>query len=113
MENFHPKFEQNQNGNGTTNGRKSQEIKPQKERVEGKTHRVQLDFSAEAYEKLNELKEHLHVSSSAEVIRDGLGMIQLAINHKEKGDKILIEREDGSQAEVIFSFFPPDESSEK
>ena len=67
-------------------------------------YRVQLDFSEEAFAELNELQEKLNASSRAEVVRNALGVLRWVTNHLLEGDKIFVERKDGTHSEVEFPF---------
>ena len=73
--------------------------------TDGKYRRVQLDFSEEAFNDLNELQKKLNASSRAEVIRNALGILRWATNHLLKGNKIKVERKDERElVEVEFPF---------
>ncbi|TSC61975.1 MAG: hypothetical protein G01um101448_679 [Parcubacteria group bacterium Gr01-1014_48] len=71
----------------------------------GKYHRVQLDFSEEAFEELETLKKRLSASSRAEVVRAALGVLKWAVNHSEEGNKIQVARKaDNKVVGVEFPF---------
>ena len=57
--------------------------------------RVQLDFSADSLERLEQLKERVGASTRAEVIRQALRLYEWFINETEPDSTILIlDRED-------------------
>jgi len=65
--------------------------------------RIQFDFTEEAARELDELKR-ITGSSRAEVVRQGLRMLQWTIEQiYDNKAKILVEK-DGFQREVIFPF---------
>jgi hypothetical protein len=68
-------------------------------------HRVQLDFSDEAFEELEALQRNLGATSRAEVVRDALGILRWAVHHLREGNAIIVERKDGERVEVEFPFF--------
>ena len=67
-------------------------------------YRVQLDFSEEAFEELNSLQEKTNASSRAEVVRNALGVLKWATKNLREGNKIVVERKDGTHVEVEFPF---------
>ena len=76
--------------------------------MEGQTakekYRVQLDFTEEAFAELAALQEKLNASSRAEVVRNSLGILKWVTNNLAEGNKIFVERKDGTRAEVEFPF---------
>ncbi len=66
-------------------------------------HRIQFNFTKEALEELDELKESAFAPSRAEVIRWGLRLVQWVIEQSRNGTKIIIEK-DGALREVNFPF---------
>jgi len=66
--------------------------------------RVQLDFSEPAFEELENLRIRLNAASRAEVVRNALGVLRWATNHLSAGNKILVEKKDGSRVEADFPF---------
>ena len=67
-------------------------------------YRVQLDFSEEAFNELNQLRENLNASSRAEVVRNAIGVLRWVTSHLRAGNKIVVEKKDGKLAEVDFPF---------
>jgi metal-responsive CopG/Arc/MetJ family transcriptional regulator len=67
-------------------------------------YRVQLDFSEEALHELNDLQKKLHASSRAEVVRNALGVLRWVTNHLNAGDKIIVEKANGTKSDVEFPF---------
>ena len=64
--------------------------------------RVQFDFTIEAYNELQALKERLRASSRAEAVRIALGVLRWVLEQHSAGNKILVEKQDGNLQEVIF-----------
>ncbi len=65
---------------------------------------VQLSLSAEAFEKLTDLKEKLGVASKTEVVRLGLGVLSWIVEELSENHKILVERAPGHTAELAFPY---------
>lgn len=69
-----------------------------------KKSRVQLDFSQDAFNGLNELVERTGASSRAEIIRYALGFLKWACDKTEAGYKISAIK--GKEAiEPVFPFY--------
>jgi len=66
--------------------------------------RVQFDFTIEAYNELQALKERLRASSRAEAVRIALGVLRWVLEQHSAGNKILVEKQNGDQQEVVFPF---------
>lgn len=73
----------------------------------GQYRRVQLDFSEEAFNELEEMQKRLHASSRAEVLRLGLGLLRWLESHINEGHKIKVEKREGELTEVEFAFLTP------
>ena len=72
-----------------------------------KKHRVQLDFSEEAFHELNDLKEKLRAPSRAEVIRNALGVLKWMYKKKvEQGLDVVAIGSDERVLEPEFPFLP-------
>jgi hypothetical protein len=67
-------------------------------------YRVQLDFCEEAFHELNGLQKKIHASSRAEVVRNALGVLRWVTNHLIAGNKIVVEKADGTRSDVEFPF---------
>lgn len=67
-------------------------------------YRVQLDLSEEAFQELNALQKTLRASSRAEVVRNALGVLRWVTKHLIAGDKMVIEKADGTKSNVEFPF---------
>lgn len=65
--------------------------------------RIQFEFSDAAVKELDSLKEILNAKSRGEVVNHALGVLRWLANEKyEKKNKIVLERNDSSQVEVVF-----------
>jgi hypothetical protein len=53
-------------------------------------HRVQLDFTPEAFERLRTLRERSEAQTNAEVVRNALRILEWFITEKEKGARIQV-----------------------
>jgi hypothetical protein len=67
-------------------------------------YRVQLDFSEEAFNELNDLQKKLNATSRAEVVRNALGVLRWVTNHLSAGNKIVVEKKNGEKSDVEFPF---------
>ena len=72
--------------------------------------RVQFDFTPDALQTLDVLKEKLSLSSRAEVIRYALKVLQWILDQIEADAKILVEK-NGRAQEVVFPFLNVKERS--
>lgn len=63
-------------------------------------HRVQLDFSEEALEGLDTLKDELHSASRTEVLRRALALLHYAAKAEKEGGSLVIELKDGTKETV-------------
>jgi metal-responsive CopG/Arc/MetJ family transcriptional regulator len=69
--------------------------------------RVQLDFSEEAFNELNDLVSKLHAPSRAEVIRNALGVLKWMYKKKvEQGLDVVAIGTDERVFEPEFPFLP-------
>lgn len=65
--------------------------------------RIQFEFSDAAVKELDTLKEILNAKSRGEVVNHALGVLRWLANEKyEKKSKIVLEKNDSSQVEVVF-----------
>lgn len=71
--------------------------------------RVQFDFTAEALQTLDGLKDRLNVSTRADVIRYSLRVLDWVLSTIESNGKILVEK-DGRQQEIVFPFIRQQEA---
>lgn len=65
--------------------------------------RVQFDFTEEALQTLDQLKEKLSLSSRADVIRYSLRVLSWTLEQLQSDAKILVEK-NGKAQEVVFPF---------
>lgn len=77
------------------------ESSPDEEGV--KRHRVQLDFSPEAYERLNRIRTRFDAATSAEVVRNALRLYDWFLEQTSKGAKFQIV-DNGDVKEIEFFF---------
>lgn len=68
--------------------------------IEDKLHKVVIDFSPEAYKSLTKMRERAGAVFNAEVFRTALRLYDWYLEHKEKGHKILVDRNDGKIVEI-------------
>lgn len=62
--------------------------------------RITADLTPEAYEVLSEVAKQLH-TSKADVLRRSLGLINFLLKEKEKGYKLILESQSGSDRKEI------------
>jgi hypothetical protein len=81
------------------------DFKPAEERPKSMAkNRLQFDFSDEALEQLDELKDATGAPTRAEVIRQALRMLQWTVEQVRDEDATVIVEKNGRQREVIFPF---------
>ena len=68
-------------------------------------YRVQLDFSAAAFEELEALKRETGAGTRANTVRYAMQILQWVINQFHDGADILIQK-DGKLSGVVFPFLP-------
>ncbi len=66
-------------------------------------HRLQLDFSPEAFEKIEALRNKADIRSNSELVRNSLRLYEWFIEQLNNNHKILVSKEDGVK-EVEFFF---------
>ena len=66
--------------------------------------RLQIDFSERAYNDLSELQELLDARSKSEVIRTSLGLLRWLLDESESGNRLMLQKPDGSSERVVFHF---------
>ena len=69
-----------------------------------KKERVQLDFSTESLERLDELKEKIGASTRAEVVRQALRLFEWFVNETEPSSTIRITNGDGETTSMFKAF---------
>ena len=69
-----------------------------------KKERVQLDFSTEALERLDELKEKTGASTRAEVVRQALRLYEWFVNETEPNSTIRITNSQGETTSMFKAF---------
>lgn len=67
-----------------------------------KIHRVQIDFSENAYDKLLKLKEDAEAETVSSLIRDALGLYDWFIQEKKQGSELLV-RKNGEVEKIVFN----------
>jgi hypothetical protein len=60
----------------------------QKDERKGDTKRIQFEFSADALERMEKLKEKTHARSYAELIRDSLRAYEWMVDEKAAGHDV-------------------------
>lgn len=66
-------------------------------------HRLQLDFSQEAYERLAQIKEKSEARTNAEVVRNALRLYEWFLDLKRKNAKIhVVEGDAVKEVEFLF-----------
>lgn len=73
--------------------------------------RIQLDFSANAVQELDEMKKLMGVASRAEVVRHGLRWMRWTVLNLAEGGRLLIEKE-GERREIVLPFAQPKAESQ-
>ncbi|MEH2339643.1 DNA-binding protein [Nostoc sp.] len=71
--------------------------------VQGKTERIQinLDFSPELYETLNNLAQHMN-GDNAEVFLKAIALLEVAVEAKQKGRHIwIVDDNQNIETEII------------
>jgi len=69
-----------------------------------KARRIQFEFSPEAYERLDEVKQATDAQSYAEVVRNALRVYDWMIKQQNKGYTIALSKEGEPLREVEFVF---------
>ena len=79
---------------------KNEEAKTEKELGR---HRLQLDFSQEAYERSAQIKEKSEARTNAEVVRNALRLYEWFLDLKRKNAKIhVVEGDTIKEVEILF-----------
>jgi len=68
-------------------------------------HRLQFDFSEEALEDLDNLREVTGLQTRAELIRHALRFLQWTLDETKKNDATLLLEKNGKLREVVFPFW--------
>lgn len=69
-------------------------------------YRVQLDFTAEAFQELDQLKKDVQAQSRADTVRYAMRLMRWAVDQMNGGARILISK-NGKISQVVFPFLPP------
>ena len=78
-------------GNGTTT------------EEEAKRHRLQIDFSPEAHERLMRIRERSEAATNAEVVRNALRLYDWFLDQRAQNARLqLVEGETVKEIEVLF-----------
>jgi predicted CopG family antitoxin len=72
----------------------------EEERKRRTTHRVNVNFSDDAYEVLTEMARRKGKSIS-EVLRDAIALEKWFEDTKEEGGRVLVERDNGQMREIV------------
>ena len=65
--------------------------------------RIQFEFSDTAAKELDALREVLNAKSRGEVLNHAIGVLKWLVNERTiNHNKIILEKDDSSQTEVIF-----------
>jgi predicted transcriptional regulator len=72
----------------------------EKSRKRRKTHRVNVNFSDDAYNTLKEIA-HSRDKTISEVLRDAIALEQWYESTKQEGGRVIVELEDGRVREVV------------
>ena len=80
--------------------KKREELKDEKD--QGR-HRLQLDFSPEAYQRLTSIREKSEARTNAEVVRNALRLYDWFLELKRKRARIqIVEGQDVKEVEILF-----------
>lgn len=75
----------------------------QREQESEQRHRLQLDFSPEAYKRLIELRKRTEARTNAELVRNALRLYEWYLNTRDYGSKIhLVRDNEVKEVEIIF-----------
>ena len=66
----------------------------------GRTHRVNVNFSEDAYEELTRIAKRRNKKVS-DVVREAIGFEKWYQDTVDSGDHVLVERKDGRVQEVV------------
>ena len=66
--------------------------------------RLQIDFSERAYNDLSDLQKRLDAPSKSEAIRTSLGLLRWLLDESESGNRLMVQKPDGSTERVVFHF---------
>lgn len=69
-----------------------------------KGHRIQFEFSSEAYERLQRIKDKSGVSTYAELVRNSMRLYEWVIDQQQGGYKIGLIKDDRLVKEVEFIY---------
>ena len=72
----------------------------EKSRKRRKTHRVNVNFSDDAYKTLKEIASSRDKTIS-EVLRDAIALERWYEETKREGGRVIVERRDGREREVV------------
>ncbi len=61
--------------------------------VTGRNHRLQFEFSPEAYSRLQDVKESVGASSYASLVRDALRVYEYVAEQQRRGYEIALRKE--------------------
>ena len=71
--------------------------------VDVKRHRLQLDFSPEAYERLLRIRERSEAATNAEVVRNALRLYDWFLDQRHRNARLqLVEDDSVKEIEILF-----------
>ena len=76
-------------------------------------HKVQLHFSSEAIESLDDFQREIDVSSRADAIRYALKVAKWIVDELGKGNKLYLGTPEKDVKEVLIPFLSPNQSRRK
>jgi hypothetical protein len=78
----------NLKGNPMNNALQREGAKGEAKRSQSESKRIQFEFSADALDRMERLKEKTHARSYAELIRDALRAYEWMVDEKEAGHEV-------------------------
>jgi len=70
----------------------------------GQRHRVQIDFSAEAYERLLRIRQKSGAQTNTEIVRNALRLYDWFLDQKATGSKVALLDQKGVMREIEIIF---------
>lgn len=65
-----------------------------------KRRRVQLDFSPQAFKRLQAVKEQVEARTNAEVVRNALRLYEWFLTQRDESAEVMVKRKDGEVVQV-------------
>ena len=79
-------------------------VKTMPQTKEEKRHRVQFDFSPEAYERLKALQHRANVQTYADLVRNALRLYEWFLEHKDEDYRLALVGDDDKVREIELLF---------